>query len=202
MSTIIPRLVDTDRINFQRHLTSLHHVTKARVERTLTFGIVTIITFGAPIWHIVGESPRGRYGRIENDIARFLGNFRSHGLIQCKVGNMQRMFPILTLSITLHVKHCPILIHFFVRFGEPIQPSTTTRLPFQTEGVRGLKMLRTQLFHGPDGVSLKGLLFASCDWFTLFGFSQVCSVEEGVEGGIARHGEVVVPVLGDGCGIS
>mmetsp|Transcript_1550 Transcript_1550/g.2495 ORF Transcript_1550/g.2495 Transcript_1550/m.2495 type:complete len:208 (-) Transcript_1550:1104-1727(-) len=202
VSVIIPRLIDTDRINFQRHLTSLHHCAKAWVEGTLTFGVVTIITFGTPIWHVVGESPRRRYGSIENDITRFLRNFRSHGLIQGKIRNMQRMLPILTLSITFHMKYCTILIHFFVRFGEPIQTSSTTRLPFQTESVWGLKMLGTQLLHGPNGVSLKGLLFASCDWFILFGWTQISSVEEGVEGGVPRYGEVIIPVFGDGCGVS
>lgn len=52
--------------------------------------------------------------------------------------------------------------------------------------------------HGPNGIGLKGLLFAPGDGLARLGLPEVRSVEEGVETSVSRDGEVVVPVLCNG----
>jgi len=74
-----------------------------------------------------------------------------------------------------------ILIDLFVRLGKPIQSSTTSRLPFETEGVWCLEMFRDQLLHGTNSIGLEGLFFIPCYRLSLLGFTKVGSVEEGVE---------------------
>ena len=63
-------------------------------------------------------------------------------------------------------------------------------------------MLWNDLLHRPYGVGLKRLSLASRHGFVGFRFSEVRSVKEGIEGCVARNGEVVVPRLGDGSGVS
>lgn len=112
------------------------------------------------------------------------------------------MFPFLALSISFHVGDGPIFIDVFVGFGEPIQSSTATGLPFHAKGVWGLEMFGNNLFHGSDGICLECLFFITGHGFVGLGFGEVGSVEEGVEGCVSGDGEVVVPCFGEGGGVS
>mmetsp|Transcript_28708 Transcript_28708/g.47059 ORF Transcript_28708/g.47059 Transcript_28708/m.47059 type:complete len:245 (+) Transcript_28708:919-1653(+) len=188
MGIVILGLVHADRIDFERHLPSLHHVAKSGIERTRAFGIIAIVTLGTPVGHIVRKSPRRRNGRVEDDIGWFLGYLGSHGRIQRKVGYTQRMLPILTLPIPFHVKCGPVLIHLLVRFGEPIQTASASGLPFHPERVGRLEVLGNELLHGPHGIGLEYLVFVTGHWFVGLGDAEVGSVEEGVEAGVARDG--------------
>mmetsp|Transcript_30290 Transcript_30290/g.64173 ORF Transcript_30290/g.64173 Transcript_30290/m.64173 type:complete len:228 (-) Transcript_30290:1151-1834(-) len=186
MSIIILGLVNTHRIDFERHLASFHHVAKPGIERTGAFRIVTIITLWTPIRNIVGETPRARNGGIEDQITGLLRNLGSRGSIQCKVGYMQRVLPILSLAIPLNVGYGAVLIHLLVRLCEPIQPSAAAGLPFDAKGVRSLEMLGDQLLHRSHGIGLKHLVFITRHGFLGLGLAQIGSVEEGIEAGISR----------------
>mmetsp|Transcript_26305 Transcript_26305/g.55449 ORF Transcript_26305/g.55449 Transcript_26305/m.55449 type:complete len:221 (+) Transcript_26305:965-1627(+) len=178
---IVFGLIDSHRIDFHRHLSGFHHVAKSGIEGASALRIVAVVALGTPVGQTVGEGPGGRDGDVEDQVTGLFGNFGSHDRVQGKVGNGKGMFPILSFPISFDVVHRSVLIDLSVGFGEPVQPPTSSGLPFDAEGVRGLEMFGNELLQCSDGIGLECLVFVAGDGFVLFGFAEVGSVEEGVE---------------------
>ena len=102
------------------------------------------------------------------------------------------MDPVLSQSISFHRKG----FVDFVPLAEPINASSWARLPFHTEGMSTGEVGRSQLMSCTDSIGLKGLRFCSRDWFIRFRYSQVRSIEKGINRCIAMQFQAIVPALG------
>mmetsp|Transcript_4898 Transcript_4898/g.8818 ORF Transcript_4898/g.8818 Transcript_4898/m.8818 type:complete len:255 (-) Transcript_4898:844-1608(-) len=200
VGVVIFGLVHAHGIDLERNLPRLHHVAESGIEGARALGIVAVVALRAPVRNVVGEGPRRRDGRVDDDVARLFGDLGSHGFLQGEVWYVQRVLPVLTLAIPFNVKNVTVLVQLLVRFGEPVQPSSASRLPLHAEGVGRFEVLGDELLHGPHGVRLEGLIFVSEDGLVGLGDAQVGPVEEGVETGVPSDRQVVVPVFRDGGG--
>lgn len=63
-------------------------------------------------------------------------------------------------------------------------------------------MLWNKLLHCSHGIGLERLTFIPSHWFVRLRFTEVGTVEEGVEGCVSCDGEVVVPCFGHGGGVA
>ncbi len=63
-------------------------------------------------------------------------------------------------------------------------------------------MFGYDLLHGPDSIGLECLICIPGNWFIRLRGSKICTVKEGIETGVSGHGEIIVPTLCLGGGVS
>ena len=103
------------------------------------------------------------------------------------------MHPIFATPISCHHK-CLVEL---VTVREPINTTTRTWLPLNTECVCPIKVVCNQLMGSTDGICLESLLFCTSDWFTRLCLSKVCTIKERIDRCIAAEFDSFVPMVGN-----
>mmetsp|Transcript_25040 Transcript_25040/g.41538 ORF Transcript_25040/g.41538 Transcript_25040/m.41538 type:complete len:267 (+) Transcript_25040:706-1506(+) len=201
MGRRVVALIDANMVNVHCNTVTLHLTAETWIEITGTFWVCAIKTFFTRFRNVVGETPSGGDGQVENQGTWLVRNLRAHQFSERFIFQGKGVDPVFAQTVSFH-RVGTVRIVTFVTLGEPVKSTTWTWLPLETKGVRRVKVSCRQLMNSSDSISLEGLLLGTSHGFIGFGLSKVGTIEKWVNRRVSFHYKSVIPSLFRWCYMS